>query len=45
MSYDGALAFGVTGDLGSASDVEVIANGIAATIDELALRSTCVTAS
>jgi len=45
LSYDGTLSFGVTGDLRSEDDVAVIAAGITATIDELALRSTVATAS
>jgi diacylglycerol O-acyltransferase / wax synthase len=43
LSYDGTLSFGVTGDFTTVPDVDaaVIASGIAATIDELTLRSTC----
>jgi hypothetical protein len=35
LSYDGNLAFGVTGDYDSAPDVEVLARAISTGIDEL----------
>ncbi|MCC5953381.1 MAG: wax ester/triacylglycerol synthase family O-acyltransferase [Acidimicrobiia bacterium] len=35
LSYNGTLSFGVTGDLDTASDVDVLAGGIVAGVDEL----------
>ena len=35
VSYDGGLAFGITGDEASTPDLEVVARGIEAAIDEL----------
>ncbi|MFN8017189.1 MAG: wax ester/triacylglycerol synthase family O-acyltransferase [Acidimicrobiales bacterium] len=35
LSYDGAISFGVTGDLDSVPDVSVVACGAAAALDEL----------
>jgi diacylglycerol O-acyltransferase len=35
LSYNGRLAFGVTGDYDTAADVDVLARGIVAGIDEL----------
>ncbi len=35
LSYDGQVAFGVTGDLDTAADVEVLADGIVVGLDEL----------
>ena len=39
LSYNGRLAFGITGDLDSAPDVGIVADGITAGIDELLDRS------
>jgi WS/DGAT/MGAT family acyltransferase len=38
LSYNGQLAFGITGDYDTATDVSVLAEGIVAGIDELAAR-------
>jgi hypothetical protein len=35
LSYDGQVAFGVTGDLDTAPDVAVLADGIVTGLDEL----------
>jgi len=43
LSYDGALSFGITGDFDHAPDVDIVASGIATTIDELVRRAeSCV---
>ena len=39
LSYNGLLSFGVTGDYDTASDVDLVARGIAAGIEELLARS------
>jgi diacylglycerol O-acyltransferase len=39
LSYNGRLSFGVTGDFGTAPDVQVLASAISADLDELRGRA------
>jgi diacylglycerol O-acyltransferase len=39
LSYDGRLSFGITGDGGTAPDVDVVARGTSAAVDELRDRA------
>lgn len=43
LSYDGALAFGITGDRDTAGDVDVLAAGIGSGLDALMVRAVAAT--
>ncbi|NEW37696.1 wax ester/triacylglycerol synthase family O-acyltransferase [Nocardia cyriacigeorgica] len=41
LSYDDKLAFGITGDYDTTADIDVLAQGIQRSVDELAVRAGC----